>query len=314
MNKALTWLVFIVSLNSTLVTARDIQNDVIMETSKGKLVGALTIPENFSGDMVALIISGSGPTDRDGNAPNLNNNSLSLLAEGLAKEGIASLRYDKRGVGKSANAGIQEADLRFEHYVQDSVDWIEWLVKDKRFNDIVVIGHSEGALIGMLAAQQAKASKYISISGSSLTGGALLKEQLASQPEAVKGIAFPIIDQLTKGSFATDVDPAFNALFRESVQPYLISWFKYDPLKEMSKLTMPVLIIHGSTDIQINVGAAKALASENQMSELSIIKGMNHVLKEVDKDQTRNLQTYNSPDMPLHPQLIESILHFITDN
>ncbi len=142
----------------------------------------------------------------------------------------------------------------------------------------------------------------------------MLKEQLASQPEAVKGIAFPIIDQLTKGSFATDVDPAFNALFRESVQPYLISWFKYDPLKEMSKLTMPVLIIHGSTDIQINVGAAKALASENQMSELSIIKGMNHVLKEVDKDQTRNLQTYNSPDMPLHPQLIESILHFITDN
>jgi predicted alpha/beta hydrolase len=67
-----------------------------------------------------LIIAGSGPTDRDGNQPRLNNNSLKLLAEGLSRSGIASLRFDKRGIAKSRMAGLKEEQLRIETYFKDA--------------------------------------------------------------------------------------------------------------------------------------------------------------------------------------------------
>jgi len=95
---------------------------------------------------VVLLLSGSGPTDRNGNSPMLpgKNNSLQMLAEGLASNGIASLRYDKRGVGESAGAMVAESDLRFETYIDDAVAWCEQLHKDKRFSAVVIAGHSEG--------------------------------------------------------------------------------------------------------------------------------------------------------------------------
>src|SRR5690606_11236335 len=116
---------------------------------------------------VVLIIAGSGPTDRDGNSPLLpgQNNSLRLLAEGLAQRGIATLRYDKRGIAESANAELREADLRFNTYVDDAAALLSRLHDDARFSRVSVVGHSEGALIAVMAAQKAAVDAIVSIAG-----------------------------------------------------------------------------------------------------------------------------------------------------
>jgi hypothetical protein len=122
--------------------AESIEKIVSIETGTGKLEGTLLLDNSQSSNTVALIIAGSGPTDRDGNNPAMVNNSLKLLADGLAKVGISSLRYDKRGIGNSNSPGLKEVDLRFENYINDASSWIEYLNKLSSFNKIVVIGHS----------------------------------------------------------------------------------------------------------------------------------------------------------------------------
>jgi predicted alpha/beta hydrolase len=129
--------------------------EVHITTSTGTLYGTQIIPTSNVPEPVVLIIAGSGPTDRDGNNPlGGPNNSLKLLAEGLAGHGIASIRYDKRGIGESSAAGTKEVDLRFDTYVEDAALWIQQLQADSRFSSVTVIGHSEGSLIGMLATQK----------------------------------------------------------------------------------------------------------------------------------------------------------------
>ena len=126
---------------------------VTLNTEDGVIKGKLILPSTERNCPIVLLIAGSGPTDMDGNSPLLHgkNNSLKYLAEGLAENGIASLRFDKRGIATSAAAGKEESLLRFEDYVNDVKGWLNFLANDKRFTGITVIGHSEGALIGMLA-------------------------------------------------------------------------------------------------------------------------------------------------------------------
>ena len=262
---------------------------------------------------VVLIIAGSGPTDRDGNNPKMKNNSLKMLATELSKNGIASLRYDKRGIGKSKNAGLKESDLRFENYSEDAEDWIDFLKQDNRFGDIVVIGHSEGSLIGMIASQKKNVAKFISIAGVGQSADKTIREQLKSQPATVLEQASPILDKLVQGEMVENVPSILNSLFRPSVQPYMISWFKYDPSKEISKLEKPVLIVQGTTDIQVTIDDAEKLAVANPKAKKQIIKGMNHIMKTAEIDRQKNIQTYSQPDLPVKTELIKVIVDFIND-
>src|SRR5438874_294585 len=200
---------------------------------------------------VVLLLSGSGPTDRNGNSPVLSgkNNSLQMVAEGLASNGIASLRYDKRGVGESAGAMVAESDLRFETYIDDAVAWCEQLRKDKRFSVVVIAGHSEGSLIGMLAAKQCNANGFISISGAGRAAADILRTQLAGKlPPELATQSDAILKNLEAGKTTENAPPELAAIYRSSVQPYLISWFRYDPANAIAALTVPVLIIQGTTD------------------------------------------------------------------
>ena len=122
-----------------------------------------------------------------------------------------------------------------------------------------------------------------------------------------------ILEQLEKGKTVDSVPPLINMLFRPSVQPYLISTFKYDPVIEISKVQSPVLIIQGTTDIQIQVEDAKKLAEANANSELVIIEGMNHILKKADAHRFLNLRTYGDPTLELKQDLIETITRFIVE-
>jgi hypothetical protein len=285
---------------------------IVLETPTGNIEGTLLVPSKENVPLV-LIIAGSGPTDRDGNSGSLKNNSLKMLAQGLYDNNIASFRFDKRGIAKSAKAMTSEEDLRFEHYIQDVQQWHSLLKDDSRFSSFIILGHSEGSLIGMIASQTVIPDKFISLAGPGVSMQATIRRQLADQPPYVLSMSLPIIEELEKGKTVDSVAPLLNMLFRPSVQPYLISCFKYDPAIEISKVKCPVLIIQGTTDIQIQVEDAKKLAAANSNSELVIIEGMNHILKEADANRFLNLRTYGDPSLKLKQGLIESITSFIVD-
>ncbi len=289
------------------------ESEMELSTDKGVLKGSLILPDREDKAPVVLIVAGSGPTDRNGNNPMMTNNSLKLIAEGLAKNGVASLRFDKRGIAASASAAEGEAELRFETYIEDVVSWGKKLKEDPRFSDIIILGHSEGSLIGMVAAARIKADKFISVAGVGRPAADLLREQLSAQPPVVTAMTDPILDTLEMGQTVSNVNPMLNSLFRPSVQPYLISWFKYDPAEEIARLHCPVLILQGTTDIQVKVEDAELLSAASANGEMVILEGMNHVLKNAPEDRGLNVQTYNDPSLPLAEGLIEAIVNFINN-
>lgn len=283
----------------------------ILETKTGKIRGTLLFPKSNAPVPVVLIISGSGPTDRDGNNPVMKNNSLKMLAEELLKNNIASLRYDKRGIAESKDAAKEEKNMSFDDLVNDAAEWIKLLKADKKYSKVIVAGHSEGSLIGMIAAKQGGADAFVSIAGAGHPADEILKEQLKTQPESLRNICYPMLDSLKKGKTIDSVPKMLYALFRPSVQPYMISWFKYDPRAELKKLTIPILILQGTTDLQVSEGDAQALFNANNKSEYHLIKGMNHILKAAEEDRDKNIATYSNPDLPLKPELVINIVNFI---
>lgn len=286
------------------------ETNVTLKINIDQLYGTLTVPDVTKKCPVALIIAGSGPTDRNGNNPMMKNNSLKMLAEALAKNGIASLRYDKRGIGESKASAPTESVLVFENYTEDAKSWINFLKQDKRFSQLIVIGHSEGSLIGMIAG--AKANKFISIAGAGESADKLLKEQISSKSnKQIEDMTFPIIDSLKSGNKVNKVDPLLNSLFRPGIQPYLISWFKYDPQTEIKKLTVPVLIIQGNKDLQVNVADAESLSKASKNAELAIVDKMNHILKIIDGDNKANFESYNNENLPISEELTNKIVSFI---
>lgn len=313
MKKQLLIVTMLFAMSCDLLAAQS-ETIVQLDTKTGILEGSLLVPEGATGIPVALIIAGSGPTNRDGNNPSMKNNSLKMLATELLKNRLATLRYDKRGVGKSRQAGGKEKNLRFDHYISDVKDWIALLNQDERFSEIIVIGHSEGSLLGMVASQEKNVDKFISIAGPGQSADKVLKNQLKSQPPEILELSMPIIDKLVQGETVSNVNPMLYSLFRPSVQPYMISWFKYDPIKEIAKLKIPVLIIQGSTDIQVSEKDANRLAAANQKAEKKIVTGMNHIFKEAEFDRIKNIQTYNQPELPIKPELVESIVDFIKNS
>lgn len=287
------------------------QTVVSVEADAGLLEGTLLEPENKSASVVALIVAGSGPTDRDGNQPTMINNSLKMLAEGLSENGISSLRYDKRGIGKSQNPALSESELRFDHYIDDARRWIEYLRGTDKFDRLVVIGHSEGAMIGMVASQNDAVDMFISLASAGQPIDQLIREQLKGQSAAIQEQSSEILDKLVQGQLVENVPDHLSALFRPSVQPYMISWFNYNPQKEISKLAKPVLIVQGATDIQVSLSDAANLAFANKKAEKVVIENMNHLFKDAPLDRQKNLQTYNNPDLEINTELVQVISKFV---
>jgi pimeloyl-ACP methyl ester carboxylesterase len=275
------------------------------------LSGTLLLPSDQTPLGVVLFFSGSGPTDRDGNTGSqYTNNSLKMLAKGLAKNGIASLRYDKRGIGKSKFEG-GEADLLFEDFVSDGQAWLELLSKDERFDDVYVLGHSQGSLVAALVASDDRIKKYISVAGISRSADEVILSQLQEQSPFMGVVAAPKLDSLKEGHMVSDPGPPLNSIFRQSTQPFLMSWFAYDPADIFSKLDKPILVINGTTDIQVPVKEAEELHKAAPRSELHIIEGMNHVLKDAPLERMANLEAYSDSIRPLSEGLVERIVEFL---
>lgn len=285
-----------------------------LTTATGDVQGTLLLPLPLGCRPAALIIAGSGPTDRDGNSKLLPgaNNSLKMLAQALAQAGIASVRYDKRGVGASVRAAASEAQLRFENNSADATGWVRQLQQQGRYSSVTVIGHSEGSLVGMLVAREAKADGFISLSGPAERASLLLRRQLDGKlPPELAQAHDQILSGLERGKRSATLPPELQAIYRPSVQPYLISWFKYVPEQEFARLRMPLLIVQGTTDIQVGVEQAALLHKANPASRLLVVEGVNHLLKQVPADTLQQMASYSNPDLPLAPAVAAAVTGFI---
>ncbi|MDI9318901.1 MAG: alpha/beta fold hydrolase [Phycisphaerales bacterium] len=299
---------------SNTATAEKEPSNFNAQTQSGAtLYGTLKMPESTkSKPNIVLIIAGSGPTDRNCNsAMGLKSNAFKMLADSLAQAGIASVRYDKRGVGESMGASSPESETRFDDMVNDAIKFIQKIKKDGRFGKIIIAGHSEGSLIGMIAANKEPVDKLISISGAGESADKILMKQLNGLMPEDKTETTKILKSLKEGKTVAQVSSErLSSIFRNSVQPYMISWFAYDPQTEIKTIRNPILIIQGTTDLQVSVEDAQFLKAANTNAQLSIIKGMNHVLKNASSDKSENLASYNQPELPIVSEFAQVMIQF----
>ncbi|MBY7142178.1 alpha/beta hydrolase [Virgibacillus sp. NKC19-3] len=286
-----------------------------IETDLGTLTGELETPDGDGPFPVMLLIPGSGPADRNGNAQGVNADSLKLVAENLAEAGVASVRYGKRGAGKNQQAIISEEEMNFDQFVEDAKLWVESLDANDNYTDVGIIGHSQGSLVGMLAAHESNVDAFVSIAGAGSSIDKVIYDQLSEQlPENLLSESEEILQQVKEGNQVEDVTQELESIFRPSVQPFLTSWMQYDPAVEIQKLDIPTLLVNGDRDIQVPVSEAETLYEAKDDSELIIIEDLNHVLKEAPEDREGNVATYADPNLPLADGLMDGIVEFLRES
>lgn len=287
------------------------ESSIVLKSLSGTIYGTLAMPNDAKGKVpVVLIIAGSGPTDRNGNGPLINTNTYKLLAYALGKAGIASVRYDKRMIGQSVGTQ-KESDLRFEDYSDDAVGFINMLSDDERFSKVIVAGHSEGSLIGMLACHDEPVKGFISLAGAGEPAEKILTEQMKSQPGYASEGLKKVLDSLKRGKINPNVDPSLYSLLRPSIQMYIMSWCRYDPTVEIRKIKCPILIVQGTTDMQVSIDNAQKLKSAKSSATLLLVRGMSHILKDGPPEREANLATYKDPNLPLNAEMVTGVIDFI---
>jgi len=290
---------------------------VHVKNDYGTLEGTLDVPEGCAGMPVVVILSGSGPQDRNGDTPGETDKTdmYELLARGLVEKGYATLRFDDPGVAKSKTAlPLDESKIVYEMEVDAASKWTPLLRADARFGKIVAAGHSQGSLTAILLAERGAADEVISLAGAGRPIDVVLREQLA--PKLTDDQLAKLDAALAKmkaGELAGPQDPPLDVLLRPSVQPYMISWMKYDPKAEIAKVTVPTLLVQGKTDVQVTVLDANLLAEGKPDATLDFIDDMCHVLKEAPKkDASAQTAQYSDPSLPIHPALVPDIAAFLS--
>lgn len=309
---------FFALISCVVLQAAPAEENVTLKVSDNiQIQGTLLLPEGVKKAVpLVIIVAGSGPTDRNGNNPQMENNSLHMTADSLAAAGIASLRYDKRGIAASKVEGLKQEELSFDDYVNDLNGWVNMYARDKRFSKIIVLGHSEGSLIGLVAAESNPNIKgLVSVAGAGRGADKIIKDQVGRQSSQLLAIITPIVDSLKAGKTVGGVMPQLNSLFHPSLQPYLISWFRYEPAEVIARIKCPVLVVQGDKDIQISVADADSLAAANPSARKAVIAGMNHVLKTTDTMdmQVQVIKTYMDPTLPLNGDFSRTVTAFIKD-
>ena len=275
--------------------------------------GTLLTP-NSKTSTLAIIIPGSGPTDRDGNQNFMKNNSLKFLAQDLSNNGIATFRYDKRALTmlKKGASAKKIKEVRFDDFVSDAQKVVSHFNKRNRYDKIYIIGHSQGSLVGMLAATE-NVDGFISIAGPGKAIDEIILEQIGMMGanDLVKS-AKKTFEIMKTGKVDKNFNPGLANIFNLDVQPFIMNWISYSPTEELAKLTIPTLIINGTNDIQVSVTEAELLKKVKEDAKLVLIENMNHVLKTVtSKDPQENTKSYNMPMLENTPELAEKIIAFI---
>lgn len=270
--------------------------------------GTLLMPTSKEKPVLAIIIAGSGPTDRNGNQNFLKNNALKKLAEALSSHGIATFRYDKRIVKQIKNGNVDK-NIMFDDFVTDAISVIEYFKKTNAYSKIYVIGHSQGSLVGMLAAKD-RVNGFISLSGAGQSIDKVIIDQVQKTAPMYTPDTKRVFDIMRQGKTTPDYPPALSSIFNIEIQPFMMNWMQYNPQDVIKSLDMPILIINGTKDLQVSVEEANLLKAASQHANLKIVDKMNHVLFIIEGDDLENAKSYNESARSLSQDVITAILDF----
>jgi pimeloyl-ACP methyl ester carboxylesterase len=261
-----------------------------------------------------LIIAGSGPTDRNGNGPQLSTDTYRKLAEGLAASGIRSLRYDKRGIGESQAMLTREEDVTFEDFVADAIVAAKDLAQRADVTAVIIAGHSEGAILALAAAPSTDARGIALLCSPGRDLLEIIRAQLKGKlPPDLDASANTILDELAAGRRVADVPQPLQALFRPSVQPFLISASRFDPARLIASTTLPILALHAERDLQVMRADLDALRAAKPQARYVLLPEANHTLKTAPADLQGNLALYQNPAAPLDPGVLPPLIDFVRD-
>jgi len=291
-----------------------------IEGPSGTLQGTLASPDDRPNAPVAIIIPGSGPTDRDGNNPlGVTAGMYRLLAEALAAKGVSTIRIDKRGMFGSSAAAADADNVRMADYAADVRAWRLEAQKRTSARCAWLVGHSEGSLVALITAQQPEGiCGLILVAGAGRKIGDILREQLKANPANAPILpqALAAISELEAGRRVdvSSMHPALMALFRPSVQGFLIDQMSYDPAALLARYAAPVLVLQGTTDLQVSMQDAQRLAGARPGVTMVTLEGVNHILKIAPADPAANFATYGNSALPIAPSLVEAILSFLAQH
>jgi uncharacterized protein len=276
----------------------------------GNLDAVLTMPADVDRPPVALLIAGSGSTDHDGNGPLAKPATLKKLSEQLAARKIATLRYDKRGAGGWKPEFGKPEDFRFKDFVDDAASLVNYLRSSGKFARVIVIGHSEGGLVAILAARKVPVDKLVLLVTAARKQGDLVKAQLQRKqiPPDILDPILKAIDSIMAGQI---VDPPPRGLsIAPEMQPSIASAFVEDPIDPLKSIDRPTLIVGGGHDLQVARLDFVALSTASPLAKTLWLPEMNHVLVDVG-DEDDNMAAYNQPERALDATLIDTVAAFI---
>ncbi|WP_460218126.1 alpha/beta hydrolase [Psychroserpens sp. MEBiC05023] len=271
--------------------------------------GTLLNPKEVNQPKLAIIIAGTGPTDRNGNQNFLNNNSLKKLAESLTTKGIATFRYDKRIVKQILKRKI-DPNITFDDFVTDAIATITYFKKEDKYSGIYIIGHSQGSLVGMIAAK-GRVDGFISLAGAGQSIDEVITEQIGQMDPSLIEDTQKAFESLRQGQLTINYPQALESIFRADVQPFIMNWMQYKPQDIIKTLSIPILIVNGTKDLQVSVEEAKLLKDASELSDLKIIENMNHVLFVIEGDELENSKSYNESFRDISEELVNSVAKFI---
>ncbi len=299
---------FLILITITCVSQEKEFNSAIVKINKF-LEGSLVTPYSDQDVPLVIFIMDSGAINRDGNDRMSRNDTFKRLAYTLAKSGIATYRYDKR-LFKIDALGIKEHEISLDHYIEDAKSVVNYFTKNNKYKKIILLGHGQGSLVGMIAAQT-NVDGFISIAGNALSIDQVIIEQIAQQAPGLDKSATVAFKQLKENGRATGYDPALESIFGYNLQPFMRSWIQYNPSEEITKLEIPILIIHGDKDIQVEMSQAERLKESAPQAEYIIVQNMNHILKEIKGGRLENHKSYNESRRKIMPEVISSIANFV---
>lgn len=286
--------------------------------------GTLTLPENYSKNTpVVLMVTGSGQQNRDEEL--FSHKPFAVIADALARQGIASLRYDDRGWGDKS---VNFADFTTDDFRQDAAAALPLL--RKRFNKVGILGHSEGGTIAMMLAAEGKADFIVSLAGMAISG----KETLIMQNrQAMSAIGLPkemvdsycnsiskALDEIASGKKASeinidDVPQALKPITIKALQqadtPYIRHFLTVDVGKLLPKIKCPVLALNGTKDTQVDCDAnttriEKGLA--NCKHSIKKIDGVNHLFQHCN---TGIVTEYQQIEETIAPEVLQEVAKWI---
>ena len=289
--------------------------------------GTLTLPENYSKNTpVVLMVTGSGQQNRDEEL--FSHKPFAVIADALARQGIASLRYDDRGWGDKS---VNFADFTTDDFRQDAAAAIPLL--RKRFNKVGILGHSEGGTIAMMLAAEGKADFIVSLAGMAISG----KETLIMQNrQAMTAIGLPketvdsycnsiskALDEIASGKKASEINiddvpvalkPVTIKALQQADTPYIRHFLTVDAGKLLPEIKCPVLALNGTKDTQVDCDAnttriEKGLA--NCKHSIKKIDGVNHMFQHCN---TGIVTEYQQIEETIAPEVLQEVAKWIKAN